>query len=297
MPIVTASGYEADDVIGTMAKRAAEGGFDVAIVSIDKDFFQLVARRRPRLRPARGRRLVRRGGVRREVRRQAIAGRRRARARRRHERQRRRRAGCRQEGRHRPHHHVRQPRCPARPRPATSHSASTGSRLLAHRDDALRSRELVTIKCDVPIDVDVRGAALSRRLARTVLRALLPPGVPDARRRLRADSRHHPEGLRAGRARCPSSTRCISELRAAGEFACGSFPINPSAMRAGDRRHRVLDRRPARHVTSRWVTGAPDGGRSAVSRHESRRRSTARRRSTGSGRSSRTGRSGRSATT
>ena len=40
--IVTAPGYEADDVIGTMATRAAEAGFDVAIVSIDKDFFQLV---------------------------------------------------------------------------------------------------------------------------------------------------------------------------------------------------------------------------------------------------------------
>ena len=42
VPIVTAPGYEADDVIGTMAKRAAEAGFEVAIVSIDKDFFQLV---------------------------------------------------------------------------------------------------------------------------------------------------------------------------------------------------------------------------------------------------------------
>ena len=53
-------GYEADDVIGTLAKRAAAQGFEVAIVSIDKDFFQLVARRHPRLRPARGRRVVRR---------------------------------------------------------------------------------------------------------------------------------------------------------------------------------------------------------------------------------------------
>jgi len=42
VPIVTAEGYEADDVIGTLAKRAAAEGFDVAIVSIDKDFFQLV---------------------------------------------------------------------------------------------------------------------------------------------------------------------------------------------------------------------------------------------------------------
>ena len=42
VPIVTAPGYEADDVIGTLAARASEAGFDVAIVSIDKDFFQLV---------------------------------------------------------------------------------------------------------------------------------------------------------------------------------------------------------------------------------------------------------------
>src|SRR6185503_8631161 len=42
VPIVTAQGYEADDVIGTLATRAAGSGFEVAIVSIDKDFFQLV---------------------------------------------------------------------------------------------------------------------------------------------------------------------------------------------------------------------------------------------------------------
>src|ERR1044071_3263349 len=41
-PMVTAPGYEADDVIGTLAVKAAAAGFDVAIVSIDKDFFQLV---------------------------------------------------------------------------------------------------------------------------------------------------------------------------------------------------------------------------------------------------------------
>src|SRR4029078_8985237 len=41
VPIVTARGYEADDVIGTLAQRAASHGFEVAIVSIDKDFFQL----------------------------------------------------------------------------------------------------------------------------------------------------------------------------------------------------------------------------------------------------------------
>jgi DNA polymerase-1 len=42
VPIVTAEGYEADDVIGTLACRAAAAGFEVAIVTGDKDFFQLV---------------------------------------------------------------------------------------------------------------------------------------------------------------------------------------------------------------------------------------------------------------
>src|SRR4030095_9868697 len=42
VPIITAQGYEADDVIGTVALRAVTAGFNVAIVSIDKDFFQLV---------------------------------------------------------------------------------------------------------------------------------------------------------------------------------------------------------------------------------------------------------------
>ena len=45
VPILTAPGFEADDVIGTVALRAATARFDVAIVSIDKDFFQLVGER------------------------------------------------------------------------------------------------------------------------------------------------------------------------------------------------------------------------------------------------------------
>ena len=42
VPILTMKGYEADDVIGTIAARATAAGHSVAIVSIDKDFFQLV---------------------------------------------------------------------------------------------------------------------------------------------------------------------------------------------------------------------------------------------------------------
>ncbi len=42
VPILTSERYEADDVIGTLASQAARAGFDVAIVTGDKDFFQLV---------------------------------------------------------------------------------------------------------------------------------------------------------------------------------------------------------------------------------------------------------------
>ena len=42
VPILTSKSYEADDVIGTLATKAIAAGFDVAIVTGDKDFFQLV---------------------------------------------------------------------------------------------------------------------------------------------------------------------------------------------------------------------------------------------------------------
>jgi DNA polymerase-1 len=42
VPILTYQRFEADDVIGTLATRAVGEGFEVAIVTGDKDFFQLV---------------------------------------------------------------------------------------------------------------------------------------------------------------------------------------------------------------------------------------------------------------
>jgi DNA polymerase I len=42
VPILTSKRYEADDVIGTLAAKAAAADFEVAIVTGDKDFFQLV---------------------------------------------------------------------------------------------------------------------------------------------------------------------------------------------------------------------------------------------------------------
>ena len=45
VPVLTSERFEADDVIGTLATRAATDGFEVAIVTGDKDFFQLVGGR------------------------------------------------------------------------------------------------------------------------------------------------------------------------------------------------------------------------------------------------------------
>jgi DNA polymerase-1 len=42
LPIVVAQGYEADDVIGTLSRRASNAGFRVKILSGDQDLFQLV---------------------------------------------------------------------------------------------------------------------------------------------------------------------------------------------------------------------------------------------------------------
>jgi DNA polymerase-1 len=42
LPIVTAPGYEADDVLGTLSQKASNAGYQVKILSGDRDLFQLV---------------------------------------------------------------------------------------------------------------------------------------------------------------------------------------------------------------------------------------------------------------
>jgi DNA polymerase-1 len=54
VPLVAVDGYEADDVIATLAVRAATQGIDTVIVSGDKDFYQLIGPHISLLNPGRG---------------------------------------------------------------------------------------------------------------------------------------------------------------------------------------------------------------------------------------------------
>lgn len=54
IPIITLHGYEADDVIGTLARQGVEAGLNVVVVSGDKDFQQLVRPNLWLLNPGRG---------------------------------------------------------------------------------------------------------------------------------------------------------------------------------------------------------------------------------------------------
>ncbi len=54
VPVITVDGYEADDVIGTLARQAVERGMDPVIVSGDKDFYQLIDAHTSLLNPGRG---------------------------------------------------------------------------------------------------------------------------------------------------------------------------------------------------------------------------------------------------
>jgi len=53
IPLITMDGYEADDIIGTMAKKAEKEGFTVYMMTPDKDFAQLVSENIFMYKPAR----------------------------------------------------------------------------------------------------------------------------------------------------------------------------------------------------------------------------------------------------
>ncbi len=54
IPVLMIPGFEADDVIGSMALRSAGEGFDVYMVTPDKDYGQLVRPHVYQLRPGKG---------------------------------------------------------------------------------------------------------------------------------------------------------------------------------------------------------------------------------------------------
>ena len=64
IPILSHEGYEADDVIGTLARKAADAGHRVFVVSSDKDMMQLVNDRVVVLNPAKDNLILDREGVR-----------------------------------------------------------------------------------------------------------------------------------------------------------------------------------------------------------------------------------------
>lgn len=53
IPLITSDGYEADDIIGTLAKKAEVQGYDVYCMTPDKDFAQLVSEKIKIYKPAR----------------------------------------------------------------------------------------------------------------------------------------------------------------------------------------------------------------------------------------------------
>jgi DNA polymerase-1 len=240
VPILTAPGYEADDVIGTLAKRAAAEGFDVAIVSIDKDFFQLVH-------DGTAGTPTQSGAVRVYDPREdgawfdqaAVAE----------------KFGV------TPDHVVDVLALVGDTSDNIAGVPGVGKKgavdligaygsldalldraeeltqkkyretLLAHRAEALQSRELVTIKCDVPIDVDFeslryRGASRERcyeLFSRLAFRTLVNEYAPTA------------DTIQKDYALVTSLQELdvlVAELRAAGEFALRVIPDRPTAMLA-----------------------------------------------------------------
>jgi len=230
VPIVTAQGYEADDVIGTLARGASEAGFEVAIVSIDKDFFQLVhdgvrvydpredgawfdeaaVEEKFGVKPAHVVDVLALVGDTSDN----VAG----------------VPGVGKKGA------VDLIGAYGSLDALLDHAAELPQRkyreaLVAHRDAALRSRELVTIRRDVPLEIDFeslryRGAVRERcyeLFSRLAFRSLVNDYAPTA------DTIQKDYALVTSPAELD---RLIADLRAAGEFALRVIPDQPSAMRA-----------------------------------------------------------------
>ena len=232
VPILTARGYEADDVIGTMALRALEQEFEVAIVSIDKDFFQLV---RPGIRvydPREDGAWFDEGGVlekfgvapRQVTDVLALVGDTSDNV-----------AGVPGIGKKGAIDLVTQfGSLDGMLQRVEELKPKQREALLTHREAALQSRALVTIRSDVPLDVDFealryRGASrercyelFSRLDFRVILSDYAPP--PATAETVQKDY--------ALITTAEELDRLVTELREAGEVAIRIIPDQPSAMRA-----------------------------------------------------------------
>jgi len=230
VPIVTAQGYEADDVIGTLATRAAGSGFEVAIVSIDKDFFQLVDDGVRVYDPREdgawfdAAAVAEKFGVgpKQVVDVLALVGDTSDNV-----------SGVPGVGKKgaidliNAHGSLDVLLEKAAELPQKKYRDT----LVAHRDDALRSRELVTIRCDVPLDVDLeslkyRGASRERcyeLFSRLAFRTLVNEYAPTA------DTIQKDYTLVTS---LQELDELITHLRTAGEFSLRVLPDRPSSMTA-----------------------------------------------------------------
>ena len=229
VPIITARGYEADDVIGTVATRAEMSGFDVVVVSIDKDFFQLVGGRIRVYDPREDgvwfdtEGVIEKFGVNpsQVVDVLALVGDTSDNV-----------AGVPGIGKKGAIDLVGQfGSLDALYERISELKPKYREALTAHRDDALRSRELVTIRADVPLDIDFdalryRGASRERcyeLFSKLAFRTLVNEYAPSAdtiAKNYRIVTTA--DGLDA----------LIEELRQAGEFALRVIADGPTAMRA-----------------------------------------------------------------
>ena len=150
VPVLTYAGFEADDVIGTLALRGVALGHAVAIVTGDKDFFQLVNDDIRVFNPRDEGTWYDANGVKEKVRRHAGSGRGRAGVDGRCHRQRQGRARHRRERRARPDRDARVARCAAGER-RVADAEKYREALLANADAARDSRVLLQIRTDVPL--------------------------------------------------------------------------------------------------------------------------------------------------
>jgi DNA polymerase-1 len=196
--VLTYERFEADDVIGTLAMQAKQAGFEVALVTGDKDFFQLVGDGVRVFNPrdegtwydAAG--VVEKFGVRPDQVVDVLAlmgdsvdnikG----------------VPGIGEKGAREliATHGTLDKLLEAAPSIAQKRHREG---LLAHADDARMSRELARIRTDVPVTFDADALRLQGAVAGPVLQAVFGVGFPDARHRVRAVGGHQYAEVPRGR--------------------------------------------------------------------------------------------------